>query len=119
VLIDANVARAACGGEGDGFAVLGDELASIPLMWSEARSSLHLQLSNGEISANDARIIHKRLESCPVEQTGRNAAEPPGQLRIADLTPGRRFGSGMGEARHVTAHAGMRPTGFEPVTFGS
>jgi predicted nucleic acid-binding protein len=68
LVIDANVALAACGGEGNGFAALGDRLVSIPLMWSEARASLHLQLSKGEISANDARIIHERLESCPVER---------------------------------------------------
>jgi hypothetical protein len=36
LVVDANVARAACGGEGNGFAVLGDELASVPLMSFEA-----------------------------------------------------------------------------------
>jgi hypothetical protein len=39
LVIDANVAAAACGGEGDGFKALGDELASVPLMWSEASKS--------------------------------------------------------------------------------
>jgi predicted nucleic acid-binding protein len=68
LVIDANVARAACGGEGDGFAVLGDELASIPLMWSEARASLHLQLSKGEIGRADGEIIRDRLENCPVDR---------------------------------------------------
>jgi predicted nucleic acid-binding protein len=66
LVVDANVARAACGGEGDGFAVLGDELASIPLMWSEARASLHLALLKGEIGRDDGEIIHDRLEICPV-----------------------------------------------------
>jgi predicted nucleic acid-binding protein len=69
LVIDANVALAACGGEGDGFAALGDELASIPLMWSEARASLHLQLAKSQISADDARTIHERLESSPIERT--------------------------------------------------
>jgi predicted nucleic acid-binding protein len=68
LVIDANVARAACGGDGDGFAVLGDELASIPLMWSEARASLHLALSKGEIGKDDGEIVHNRLETCPVER---------------------------------------------------
>ena len=68
LVIDANVAAAACGGEGDGFKALGDELASVPLMWSEARSSLHLKLHKGEIGREDAEIIHARLESCPVER---------------------------------------------------
>lgn len=68
LVIDANVARAACGGEGDGFAVLGDKLASVPLMWSEARASLHLALSKGEIGREDGEIIHGRLESCPVDR---------------------------------------------------
>lgn len=68
LVIDANVAAAACGGEGDGFKALGDELASVPLMWSEARASLHLKLHKGEIGREDAEIIHARLESCPVER---------------------------------------------------
>jgi predicted nucleic acid-binding protein len=68
LVIDANVARAACGGEGDGFAVLGDNLVSVPLMWSEARASLHLALSKGEIERSDAEIIHDRLENCPVDR---------------------------------------------------
>lgn len=68
LVIDANVAAAACGGEGDGFKALGDELASVPLMWSEARASLHLKLHKGEIGREDAEIILARLESCPVER---------------------------------------------------
>jgi predicted nucleic acid-binding protein len=66
LVIDANVARAACGGEGDGFGVFGDDLVSVPLMWSEARASLHLSLSKGEIDRSDGEIIHDRLERCPV-----------------------------------------------------
>jgi predicted nucleic acid-binding protein len=66
LVVDANVARAACGGEGDGFAVLGDELVSVPLMWSEARASLHLALTKGEIGRDDGEILHQRLVDCPV-----------------------------------------------------
>jgi predicted nucleic acid-binding protein len=72
LVVDANVARAACGGEDDGFAVLGDELASVPLMWSEARASLHLALLKGEIGRADGEIIHDRLENCPIDRV-----EPP------------------------------------------
>jgi predicted nucleic acid-binding protein len=68
LVIDANVVRAACGGEGDGFAVLGDDLVSVPLMWSEARASLHLALVKGEIERSDGQIIHDRLENCPVDR---------------------------------------------------
>jgi predicted nucleic acid-binding protein len=73
LVIDANVARAACGGDGNGFAVLGDELASVPLMWSEARASLHLSLLKGDIGREDVEVIHDRLETCPVDQV--NPAE--------------------------------------------
>lgn len=68
LVIDANVARAACGGEGDGFEVLGDALVSVPLMWSEARASLHLAVLKGEIERSDGEIIHGRLENCPVDK---------------------------------------------------
>jgi len=68
LVVDANVALAACGGTDDGFAGLGDKTASVPLMWSEARAALHLQLTKGEIAREDAEIIHHRLERCPVER---------------------------------------------------
>jgi predicted nucleic acid-binding protein len=68
LVIDANVATAACGGEGDGFEAFEDELVSIPLMWSEARAGLHLKLHKRELSREDAEIIHARLESCPVKR---------------------------------------------------
>jgi predicted nucleic acid-binding protein len=68
LVIDANVAAAACGGEDDGFEALRDDLASVPLMWSEARAGLHLKLQKGEIGREDAETIHARIESCPVER---------------------------------------------------
>lgn len=46
LVIDANVAVAACAME-DGFAELGNELSAPPLMWSEARANLHLELFKG------------------------------------------------------------------------
>jgi predicted nucleic acid-binding protein len=68
LVIDANIALAACGGKEDSFATLGDELASIPLMWSEARATLHLQFVKGDIDRADAETIHNRLDSCPVQR---------------------------------------------------
>lgn len=88
LVIDANVAAAACGGEGDGFAAFGDDLASVPLMWSEARASLHLKLTKGEISREDAETIFERLEGCPVERM-----EPP-ELGIEAWRIAEEFGWG-------------------------
>lgn len=67
LVIDASVAIAACAKE-NGFAELGDELAAPPLMWSEARANLHLELFKGLIEQEDATIMHERLEACPVRR---------------------------------------------------
>lgn len=57
----------------EGFKALGEEdLVAPPLMWSEARSTLHLGLLNGKVSAEHAAVQHERLETCPV----RRAKEP-------------------------------------------
>lgn len=47
-------------------------------MWSEARANLHLSLINGEITAEDAAIMHERLDNCPVARK-----DPPGLGRQA------------------------------------
>lgn len=61
------------------FAALGDEdLVAPALMWSEARSTLHLGLLNGKVSAEHAAAQHDRLEACPVRK-----AEEPGLGRVA------------------------------------
>jgi predicted nucleic acid-binding protein len=88
LVIDANVALAACGGEGDGFAALGDELASIPLMWSEARATLHLQLTKGEINRSDAEALHGRLEKASVKRL-----DPP-ELGVRAWRIAEEFGWG-------------------------
>jgi len=67
LVIDANVAIAACAKE-NGFTELEDELAAPPLMWSEARANLHLELFKGAIEHEDATIMHERLEACPVQR---------------------------------------------------
>lgn len=68
LVIDANVAIAACADE-DGFTAFGEDLAGPSLMWSEARANLHRMLVRGEIVGSDAAIMHQRLEECPVQRT--------------------------------------------------
>jgi predicted nucleic acid-binding protein len=47
--------------------VLGDvELCAPALMWSEARSALHLRTWRGLLSASDGETMRSRLEQCPV-----------------------------------------------------
>jgi predicted nucleic acid-binding protein len=67
LVVDANIALEACGTE-NGFRTLGDDLAGPPLMWSEARANLHLALFNGDITAEEAATMHKRLNDCPVKR---------------------------------------------------
>lgn len=65
LVIDANVAVAACA-RPDGFEDLGDDLAGPPLLWSEARSTLHLQSDKGIIDSDRARRLHARLIAAPI-----------------------------------------------------
>jgi predicted nucleic acid-binding protein len=65
LVIDASVAVAACVAE-EGFQEIGEDLVAPPLMWSEVRSNLHLDLIKGTISTEDAAVMYKRLEGCPV-----------------------------------------------------
>lgn len=66
LVIDANVAIGACTGPGR-FEDLGDELAAPPLMWSEARSILHLKAWTGEFTKTRAATMLNRLEAAPVQ----------------------------------------------------
>lgn len=53
---------------GRGFDYLEDkELASPPIMWAEARSSLHEAAWRGEIDRATAERAHERLLAVPVE----------------------------------------------------
>lgn len=66
LVVDATVAVSALAGA-EGFGVLGDgDLLAPALMWSEARSTLHLGLLNGKLSPEHAAAQHQRLETCPV-----------------------------------------------------
>lgn len=82
LVIDANVAVAACA-KPNGFSELPDELVGPPLLWSEARSTLHLRATKGEIEAERAKRLHERLMDAPIERH-----DPPGlgteAWRIAD-----------------------------------
>lgn len=51
----------------DGFAALDDdELVAPALMWSEARSVLHLRTWRGLLSQGDGERARAQLERCPV-----------------------------------------------------
>lgn len=83
VVVDASVAVALCAVEG-GFAELEDpDRIAPPLMWSEARSALHLERWRGSVSAANAARTLDRLEDAPI------ARQEPARLgheawRIAD-----------------------------------
>lgn len=68
LVVDATVTIASVG-SADGFKTLGDEdLVAPALMWSEARSTLHLGLLNGKVSTEHAEAQLEHLESCPVRR---------------------------------------------------
>lgn len=68
LVVDAGVALAASF-HSEGLAEFGAErLVAPPLMWSEARSSLHELLRRQEISAAGAEATRARVESCPIER---------------------------------------------------
>lgn len=68
LVVDATVTIASVG-SADGFKTLGDaDLVAPALMWSEARSTLHLGLLKGKVGAQHARLQHEHLESCPVRR---------------------------------------------------
>lgn len=83
LVVDASVAFHACVTEG-GFDELGGErLVAPPLMWSEARSALHLAAWQGRIAGDDADATRARLETCPVgRRQPRNLG--PEAWRVAD-----------------------------------
>jgi predicted nucleic acid-binding protein len=68
LVVDATVVAVALT-QADGFEALGEEdLVAPALMWSEARSTLHLGLLKGKVSAEHATVQHNRLEACPVRR---------------------------------------------------
>lgn len=68
LVIDANVAVAACSSSG-GFDRFGKrDLVAPGLMWSEALSTLHLLKWRSELTTEEAEDARTSLESCPVER---------------------------------------------------
>lgn len=67
LVIDANVAVAACA-RPDGFEHLEDELAGPPLLWSESRSTLHLQATKRIVDNDRASRLHERLIAAPIDR---------------------------------------------------
>lgn len=67
LVIDANVAIAACA-RSSGFEELPGDLIGPPLLWSEARSTLHLQATKGEIATERAEHLHERLLAAPIKR---------------------------------------------------
>lgn len=66
LVIDASVAIPASGSP-EGFDVFGDEeLFAPPLMWSEARSTIHEALGRGDVSRTYAERTVATLESGPI-----------------------------------------------------
>jgi len=76
LVLDANVVLPACGSP-KGFSVFGkEELVGPPLLWPEARSSLHEALWRGDISGEDALRTFENLKIAPVaSKTHRLLAE--------------------------------------------
>lgn len=68
LVVDASVAVAASAVE-EGLRALGDsDLVAPPLMWSEARSTLHLRTWRGLLSQRDGEELRGRLERSPVNR---------------------------------------------------
>lgn len=68
LVVDASLTVSALVAE-RGFDRLGDRrLVAPPLMWSEARSSLHEMQWRRELDAEDADVLRLRLDQCPVKR---------------------------------------------------
>jgi predicted nucleic acid-binding protein len=68
LVVDASVVVPACAA-GGGFGRLRDEdLVAPPLMWSEARSSLHEAAWRGEIDRAHALATLERVEAAPIRR---------------------------------------------------
>ena len=66
LVVDASVAVAASATK-DGLQALGaEDLVAPPLMWSEARSTLHRRVWRGLLLAEDGEVMRHRLERSPV-----------------------------------------------------
>lgn len=82
LVIDANVAIAACA-KPSSFEELPGDLVGPPLLWSEARSTLHLQAAKGEVAVERAKRLHERLLAAPIKRLDPPELGPE-SWRIAD-----------------------------------
>ena len=87
-VLDASVAFAACASEYGFEEFAGRELVAPPLMWSEARSTIHELAWRGDIDRDDAERTVARLETCPVARKapaslGRTAWKLADELGLA------------------------------------
>ncbi|WP_353864929.1 type II toxin-antitoxin system VapC family toxin [Svornostia abyssi] len=64
-VVDASVAVASLVEDG-GLKRLGDDLIAPPLMWSEARATLRLQVWQGRVPVQDGELMLDRLERLDV-----------------------------------------------------
>lgn len=90
LVVDANVAVAACV-RSDGFAELPADLVAPPLMWSEVRSTLHLQAAKGSMSSELAAELHQRLEAAPIRRLDPPELGPEAWGVADDLGWGRTY----------------------------
>jgi predicted nucleic acid-binding protein len=66
LVLDASLVVPTCAA-GAGFGYLADpDLIAPPIMWSEARSTLHAALWRGELTAEHAWASHQRLVAAPI-----------------------------------------------------
>ena len=83
LVLDANVAVAACA-ETNGFAALGDdELVAPPLLWSEFFSLVHEARFRAELSHERAALLLKRLDASPLQRRAPDNLHH-GAWRLAD-----------------------------------
>lgn len=68
LVVDASVALYAAGARGPLDDLADDDLVAPPLMWSEARATLHLNVWRSRVAREDGTILHERLEALPVKR---------------------------------------------------
>lgn len=68
LVIDASLALYAVGATTPLADFPDEDLVAPPLMWSEARATLHLNVWRGRVSPEDGTALHARLEAVPVKR---------------------------------------------------
>ena len=68
LVVDANVVLAAAQTDAAFEPLAGRRLIAPPLMWSEARSTLHVSVSRGLLARDEARVALGLIEQGPIEK---------------------------------------------------